>query len=147
MSKSIIWVGIFVAAFAGLLLLQHFTSDEYSGGGESGYGGMGGGASENTTQAGGGEELSGAQLFANFGCVNCHGAEMQGTKMGPSLAGVAKYYNREKLIAYLRNPEANMSGDRFDQYKKDFPGGLMPSYGNRDPKDLGKIADFILSSK
>jgi hypothetical protein len=38
-----------------------------------------------------------------------------------------------------------MDKPRFKEYREKYPSQLMPSYGNKDIKDLGKIVDFLLS--
>jgi hypothetical protein len=38
-----------------------------------------------------------------------------------------------------------MTDDRFKEYRNKYPGQIMPSYGNKDIKDLGKIVDYLLA--
>jgi len=83
-------------------------------------------------------------LIESLGCITCHGANLNGTNNGPSLKNIKQYWSRDNLINYLRNPAANMNGDRFTKYKKKYPNFLMPSFGNVDVKKLGKIADYLL---
>jgi len=91
-------------------------------------------------------ELTGDKLIQSFGCNNCHGSDLAGTNMGPSLKGLKEFWsNRDNLINYLRNPNSYMDSDRFKEYKAKYPNGIMPSYGNKDVKDLGKIADYLLT--
>lgn len=137
MTKTLVWILIFLAAFAGLFFLQHLTRD--TGASTTGPGYSEGMGSSETSGAGGKE------LVSQFGCLNCHGGELEGTKAAPPLTGLGKYYDREALIAYLRNPDKNKTGARFDDYKTKYASGIMPAYGNKDPKDLGKIADYLLS--
>ena len=88
--------------------------------------------------------LTGEELFANFRCTSCHGNDYKGTKKGPSLIGVGEYYSRKDLISYLRNPDSFMDSKRLKDYREQYPGIIMPSYSNKDVKELGKIADFLL---
>jgi hypothetical protein len=37
-----------------------------------------------------------------------------------------------------------MDSERLKAYREQFPGIIMPSYSNKDVKELGKIADFLL---
>ncbi len=91
-------------------------------------------------------ELTGEKLFQSFGCVTCHGNDLTGSKSGPSLKGIKQYWSsRDNLINYLRNPNSYMDSDRFKDYKEKYPGTIMPPYNNKDVKDLGKIADFLLT--
>jgi len=65
--------------------------------------------------------------------------------MAPSLKGLKEYWSsRDDLINYLRNPNSFMDSDRFKAYEAKYPNGIMPSYDNKDVKDLGKIADYLL---
>lgn len=138
MTKPQIWVAVFLLLFIVLFLLGRITQKEepikdFSGMNNQSMG------EQNTT------ELSGDKLVQSFGCINCHGADLAGTNMGPSLKGIKQYWsNRDNLINYLRNPNSFMDKDRFREYKQRFPNGIMPSYGNKDVKDLGKIADYLL---
>lgn len=138
MTKTLVWILVFIAAFAGLFFLQHLTRDTGASTTGPGYMEEGSAAADTTS-------LSGQELMNNFGCLNCHGNDLNGTPMAPPLVGMSKYYDRESLIAYLRNPEKNKTGARFDEYKTKYASGVMPSYGNKDVKDLGKIADYLLS--
>lgn len=138
MTKPQIWVAVFLLLFIVLFLLGRITQKEepikdFSGMNNQSMG------EQNTT------ELSGDKLVQSFGCINCHGADLTGTNMGPSLKGIKQYWSsRDNLINYLRNPNSFMDKDRFREYKQRFPNGIMPSYGNKDVKDLGKIADYLL---
>ena len=145
MTKSLIWVGAFVGVFVILLLLGRVTHETYvmknapqmttmpqtnssSGSGNSSSG-----------------DLTGEQLVSKLGCTNCHGNGMTGTNMAPSLHAVASNWSRESLINYLRNPSSYMSDARFKAYKAKYPNTMMPPFNNIDVKDLGKVADYILS--
>ena len=80
--------------------------------------------------------------------MSCHGNDLKGRQnLGPGLYNAAEHFNRDELINYLRNP-SDYSGDpRFDEYANQFKNIMMPSYDNLEVKDLGKIADYILSLK
>lgn len=138
MTKPQIWVAVFLLLFIVLFLLGRITQKEEPTKDFSGMNNQSMGE-QNTT------ELSGDKLVQSFGCINCHGADLAGTNMGPSLKGIKQYWSsRDNLINYLRNPNSFMDKDRFREYKQRFPNGIMPSYGNKDVKDLGKIADYLL---
>ena len=139
MTKPQIWVAAFLVLFIGLFLLGRLTKEEepmkdFSDMNNSPMG------SQQTTQ------LTGDKLFQTFGCINCHGADLAGTNMGPSLKNVKTYWDsRDNLINYLRNPNSYMDKDRFRDYREKYPNQIMPSFGNKDVKDLGKIADYLLN--
>ena len=137
MTKPQIWVAAFLALFVLLFLLERATEENKN---ETNPAinnpvpqtGM---ASANATAD---------ELVSRLGCVNCHGANLTGTQMGPNLKNVSQYWSRDKLINYLRNPSSFMSSARFKEYQEQFPNTIMPSFGNIDVKELGKIADYLL---
>ncbi|MBE0552020.1 MAG: cytochrome c [Ignavibacterium sp.] len=139
MTKPQIWVAAFLLLFIVLFMIGRLTKEEevmkdFSGMNNSPMG-------EQTTN-----ELTGDKLIQSFGCNNCHGGDLAGTNMGPSLKGLKEFWSsRDNLINYLRNPNSYMDKDRFKEYKARYPNGIMPSYGNKDVKDLGKIADYLLT--
>ncbi len=89
-------------------------------------------------------DLNASELLTKLGCITCHGPDLKGTQMGPALSELSNFWSRDKLINYLRNPSSFMDSDRFKAYKKEYPNVLMPSFGNIDVKDLGKIAEYLL---
>ncbi len=86
------------------------------------------------------------QLISSIGCTGCHGSDLTGTNMAPDIHGVGKYWSRDALINYLRNPSSYMSSDRFKAYRAKY-NVIMPSFNNIDIKELGKIADYLLKLK
>lgn len=140
MTKSQIWVSAFLVLFLALFLLSRLTKEED--------------AKENTPPGNpmpqtniSSENLSVPDMIGRLGCKGCHGADLEGTKMGPKLTGLEQNWSRDELINYLRNPNSYMDKDRFTKFKEMFPGVMMPSFSNVDVKDLGKIADYLLSLK
>ena len=135
MTKPQIWVSTILVIFILLFILQKITKKEEP-------------PSQmpitNLTDQSTGESLSGEELFNSFRCTGCHGTDYQGTKKGPALTGLNEHYSRKDLISYLRNPKSFMDSDRLQDYREKFPGVIMPNYSNKDVKDLGKIADFLL---
>ena len=139
MTKPQIWVAAFLLLFIVLFLLNRLTKEEEV---MKDFSGMNN--SEMSEQTG--TDLTGDKLIETFGCTNCHGVDLAGTNMGPSLKGLKDFWSsRDNLINYLRNPNSFMDSDRFKEYKAKYPNGIMPSYGNKDVKDLGKIADYLLT--
>ncbi|GIK21696.1 MAG: cytochrome c [Ignavibacteriota bacterium] len=139
MTKPQIWITALLLLFIILLLLGRVTSKEES---HPDFSSMN---NQNLSEQNTGE-LTGEKLFQSFGCVTCHGNDLTGSKSGPSLKGIKQYWSsRDNLINYLRNPNSYMDSDRFKDYKEKYPGTIMPPYNNKDVKDLGKIADFLLT--
>lgn len=138
MTKPQIWVAAFLLLFIVLFMIGRLTKEEET---MKDFSGMNNSPMGEQTAA----NLTGDKLFQSFGCVNCHGTDLDGTNMGPSVKGLKEFWsNRDNLINYLRNPNSFMDADRFKEYKVKYPNGIMPSYGNKDVKDLGKIADYLL---
>lgn len=137
MTKPQIWVAAFLAAFILLFILQKATKKEEAPGDLSSQ--LNNPMTEQSTT-----ELSGQQLISNFGCTNCHGNDLAGTNIAPALNNLTQFWGKESLLNYLRNPNDFMNQKRFQEYKEKYSGQIMPSYGNKDIKDLGKIVDYLL---
>ena len=135
MTKPQIWVAAFLALFIVLFIIGRLTKKE-----EPLRNIPSGNPMTQTTA----EDLTAEQLIVNFGCTNCHGANLEGTAEGPVLRDVKQFYSRKELITYLRNPESYMNSERFKKYRERYPNVVMPNFSNRDVKDLGKIADYLL---
>ena len=138
MTKPQIWVAAFLAAFILLFILQKATKKEEAPRDLSSQ-------MNNPMTEQGTTELSGQQLINNFGCTNCHGNDLAGTNLAPALNNLTQFWGKESLLNYLRNPNDFMNQKRFQEYKEKYRGQIMPSYGNKDIKDLGKIVDYLLS--
>ncbi len=139
MTKPQIWVSVFLALFILLFILQRAVSDKDTMPERSGMNNVPQTQDMSTT------EMTPQQLMVKLSCTNCHGSDLTGTKLAPSLHGVGQFWSRDKLINYLRNPMAFMDSDRFKEYKQKYPGSIMPGFGNIDVKDLGRIADYLLT--
>ncbi len=138
MTKPQIWVAAFLAAFILLFILQKATKKEEAPSRDLSSQMRNQMMEESTS------ELTADQLILNFGCTNCHGGELQGTQMAPALTNLSQYWGKESLLNYLRNPNDFMDEPRFKEYKEKYPNQIMPPYGNKDIKDLGKIVDYLL---
>jgi len=140
MTKPQIWVAAFLLLFIVLFLLGRLTKEEEQ---IKDFSAMGNNSPmEEQTNT----ELTGDKLIQTLGCASCHGADLAGTNMAPSLKGIKEFWSsRDNLINYLRNPNSFMDKDRFKEYRAKYPNGIMPSYGNKNVKDLGKIADYLLT--
>jgi len=141
MTKPQIWIATFLALFILLFLLSRLTKEPETEQTNPSVN------SPNPQTGMSSENLSPKELIAKLGCITCHGNDLQGTRMGPSLHKVAEYWSRDKLINYLRNPTSFSDTERFQKYVEQFPGMIMPPFGNIDVKDLGKIADYLLELK
>jgi len=140
MTKPQIWVAAFLVLFILLFMLQKLTQKEETHRDLSNQ--MSGQMMEENTT---GSDLTAEQLISNFGCTNCHGGDLQGTQMAPALTNLSRYWGKETLLNYLRNPNDFMNQERFIEYKEKYPNQIMPPYGNKNIKDLGKIVDYLLA--
>jgi cytochrome c553 len=135
MTKPQIWVAVFLALFILLFIIGRITKEEEIFKPIS---------TENPGNQSSTKDLTAEELITNFGCASCHGEDLNGTKQGPALKNINEKFARGELIAYLRNPNSFMGSERFKKYREQFPGVVMPNFGNKDVKDLGKIADYLL---
>ncbi len=140
MTKPQIWVAAFLAAFILLFILQKATKKEEAPTRDLSSQ-MNNQMSEESTT-----ELTGDQLVRNFGCTNCHGSDLAGTNLAPALENLSQHWGKESLLNYLRNPNDFMDDTRFKEYKQKYPNQIMPPYGNKNIKDLGKIVDYLLEN-
>jgi hypothetical protein len=131
------WVAAFLGLFLVLFILVKVTKKEELP--EATTSTMMGQTSEQVKSS------DGLSLIKQSGCITCHGSELQGTNMAPALTALREFWNRDKLINYLRNPSSYGTDPRFVVYKEKFKNVMMPSYGNIDVKDLGKIADYLIN--
>lgn len=136
MTKPQIWVAAFLAAFILLFILGRVTKQ----------------AEEPETMPTpvpqgdmSTQEVSAEQLIGRLGCTNCHGQNLEGTKMGPALVNLKEHWDKKELTNYLRNPSSYMDDDRVKVYKEKYPNVIMPSYGNVNVQELGRIAEYLLS--
>jgi mono/diheme cytochrome c family protein len=80
---------------------------------------------------------AGAELFTRKGCIGCHtlkghdGAEGQ---LGPDLSKIGKERDRETLIPWIRDPQAQK------------PGSAMPTL-DLTLKEAEALADYLLSER
>lgn len=134
------WVAIFLGVFIALFLLAKLTQSDDADINTDDY--------YSSTEAAQPASQDGLTLIQNTGCLGCHGTDLQGTNLAPQLAaGLDQHWDRDGLINYLRNPSSYSGDERFEDYKKQFPNVVMPSYSQIEVKKLGQIADFLLGNE
>ncbi|MGE5429974.1 MAG: c-type cytochrome [Syntrophomonadaceae bacterium] len=138
MTKTQIWV----AAFLGLFIILFGISRISNNNEPSRSAGMDG-QMESVPPAAD-KEMSAMTLVKNNGCTSCHGSDLKGTNLAPSLINVKQNWNRDELISYLRNPSSFMDSERFNEFRQRYSSVVMPPFSNLDIKDLGKIADYLM---
>ena len=132
------WISAFLGLFLVLFLLVRITKKE-----EPALAPERGQMPGQTSQAAG--KAGGLSLVESSGCVSCHGEKLQGTRIAPPLANLKEHWTRDGLINYLRNPESYGGDKRFDEYRQKYKNVIMPSFNNIDVKDLGKMAEYLLT--
>ncbi len=138
MTKTQIWVAAFLAAFLLLFLLGRLTKETNQE--------MKMPNSDMTPQSGmGSEEVTAVQLIGRLGCTNCHGQNLDGTEMGPALVSINQNWSKNELTNYLRNPSSYIDNARFKAFREKYPNVIMPSFGNVNVQELGKIAEYLLT--
>ncbi|MCX6151087.1 MAG: cytochrome c [Ignavibacteriales bacterium] len=136
MTKSQIWVASLLVLFLLLFGLSQITKKEPKKEIVGSY--MGGEKPAQTS------EQTALTLIKSNGCTSCHGSDLNGSTLGPSLIGLKQFWSsRDDLINYLRNPSSFMDKDRFKNYQEKYSSVVMPPFNNLDVKDLGKIADYL----
>jgi len=129
------WLAAFLGLFIILFILGRITKPKEEPQATTNY-------VEKTMQSN--EEKDGLTLIRENGCTSCHGQNLEGSNIAPALVQINKYWNRDNLINYLRNP-SSYSNERLKQYRLKYKNIVMPSFNNLDVKDLGKIADYLLT--
>ena len=131
------WIAAFLGLFLILFILNRITEKEET----PPMMNMNSG-NQNTEQTG---EVSGLSLIQQNGCTTCHGQDLNGTQMAPALVNLKEHWTRDALINYLRNPSSYSGDERFEEYRAKYKNIIMPSFGNLDVKDLGKISEYLLT--
>ncbi len=75
-----------------------------------------------------GEDPEGREAYVESGCPRCHGSDLQGTRLGPSLNGLNAHWDREGLTAFLARPDSFRTSDqRLELVAQQFP-SPMPTF-------------------
>ena len=95
---------------------------------------------------------AGKQDFARFGCVGCHGTELQGGVPNPNAQGgevpsllhVSDDYTKDEVIAIIRNGKA----PPLDNAAGPTPPLYMPSWKHvLSDEDINRVADYLWSKQ
>jgi mono/diheme cytochrome c family protein len=95
---------------------------------------------------------AGKQDFARFGCVGCHGTELQGGVPNPNAQGgevpsllhLSDDYTKDEVIAVIKNGRM----PPLDNPKGPTPPLYMPSWKNLlSSEDINRIADYLWSKQ
>lgn len=90
-------------------------------------------------------ETEGYRTYVNLRCLRCHGPDLAGTHKAPTLAGLAERWEREELIAFLRDPRSHEARDpRLRALAKKYQAHEMPPYDIVDTT-MDVLVDFLLA--
>jgi hypothetical protein len=78
-------------------------------------------------------------------CAKCHGAELEGQRTAPKLTGLAKRWDEQQLIAYLRDPRAVIAVTPRLAYMAERYPIEMPAYAHTDEQVLGGLTGWLLA--
>ncbi len=131
------WVSIFLVLFILLLVLSKITDREES---EATI-------SENIesveTKS---VKIDVEYLLGSNRCFTCHGKDLNGTGMAPSLANVSENWKKNSLVSYFQNPKAFLSNPRMavlaEKYNRD-----MPAQERMTMEELEAVAKYLLNRK
>jgi len=96
---------------------------------------------------GAGAGASGDRLYLTNGCSSCHGATGSGGALGPPLEDLARFWDRDSLSDFFKDPKAALASDaRLAKVSEPFR-AKMPAFPYLTDEQAGRIADFVLSLK
>lgn len=89
---------------------------------------------------------SGETLFTEVGCINCHGVGGMGIAgFAPTLHGKMKYWTRETVIAYVKDPQGYAARDpRLREQGRGYS-LPMPKVVLENPIEYENLADYVLA--
>ncbi|MBU0473047.1 MAG: cytochrome c [Bacteroidetes bacterium] len=132
------WVTIFLVLFILLLVLSKLTKREESSTEST--------STEETMQNGETQQISAENLIAKNKCASCHGRDLNGSGMGPSLINLSTNWEKDDLVSYLQNPSSFLSSARMAMLKDKY-GQDMPAFKNMSAEELDALASFLLDIK
>ena len=132
------WVTVFLLLFVLLLALSKLTNkDETSSG--ANY-------SEENVNPNEPVQINAEKLISQNRCLTCHGRDLGGSGMGPSLTNLSDNWERDALINYLKNPSSFLNTARMAVLREKY-GSDMPAVKNLNNDELTAIAEFLLKLK
>ncbi len=78
-------------------------------------------------------------------CAKCHGAELEGQRTAPKLTGLAKRWEEQQLIDYLRDPRAVIAVTPRLAYMAERYPIEMPAYAHTDEQVLRGLTGYLLA--
>lgn len=91
-----------------------------------------------------GEAPDGAAIYAGSNCSLCHGSDLAGNSLGPSLADVDEHWTVEKLAAYFEDPALTIERDPRLQMLADEYSAEMPAYDHLFDHHRTVLAEWVI---
>lgn len=84
--------------------------------------------------------------YAAQACAMCHGEQAEGNANGPALQELAPYWTAERLVEYLRDPDAFRAAHAdFDARRTTEYAMIMPAYDHVDDAELEALARWLMA--
>ncbi len=88
---------------------------------------------------------NGQRLYAEKGCVACHGPRGEGTFMGPKLDALASHWERDALVRFFVDPTATAKRDaRLAELMRAYRTPMTPIAASEAERLA--IADWLLAT-
>ncbi len=88
--------------------------------------------------------LAAAKLYRSKNCISCHGLDLGGTMLAPSLRGLGAHWKPDDLAAFLKEPKAWLAKDaRLAETARTYRSPMPPTFGT-DAERLA-LAQWLLS--
>lgn len=79
-------------------------------------------------------------------CAKCHGADLEGQRTAPKLTELAKRWDEQRLIEYLRDPKAVQAATPRLAYMAEKYPIEMPAYAHTDEQVLRGLTGYLLAN-
>ena len=88
---------------------------------------------------------TGAEIYKASACATCHGEDLSGTGLAPTLVGLSANWTPDALAKFLGSPDpARVRSSRQAKLDLEFSAD-MPTYDNLSAEELIRLAGFLLA--
>lgn len=89
----------------------------------------------------------GAEIYAVSGCAACHGDDLRGSNLAPSLLGLGQYWRRADLAGFFSSPDrAAALESRLGTLGKEYQ-MVMPPYDHLSAEQRNTLAVWLLQNR
>ncbi len=90
-------------------------------------------------------ESAGQGVYRSGGCPSCHGRQLEGSNLAPSLKGLAGPWTRDELRGFLKNPSSYVKEDpRMREMAKRYLAPMPAVTMSDDQMDL--LLDYLMGA-